>query len=969
MRHRQRNSDRRLAAPGHSPGISKASSNDSMKINIGGDDSKSPTLSSRPISASISYYPAERNIEDITNLSLDQGPALANGPNQTHGHVATSSLNPLKRSAAPEAGSPDYANHSGEVVGTSRSRRAKAASGEAILPKGSDFDRIKSTSRVPGGTRERPASKTLFDPNTDGASGSSPRRSGYGDAFMQSNHPHLLRPEVVLSKKDASYERHNDSKPSNRSNPPGIIETTSLNMYGPAQDDKNVQPRSPDEPEHDAVEDQDPEMLIQPETRPISHEQLVTEVKGIYAGLVMVEAKCIDVDEKQSKAAQERDPSKQIKLTAEQWQALIALHKTLLHEHHDFFLASQHPSASSALSKLAAKYSMPARMWRHGIHAFLEVLRHRLPDSLDHMLAFIYIAYSMMALLFETVPAFEDTWIECLGDLGRYRMAIEDDDIRDREVWAGVAQFWYSKATDKRPNTGRLYHHLAILARPYTLQQSSLYTRSLTCIIPFESARGSIMTLFNPILEGKKHTHYRSSEMEVVFIKAHALLFTQDTMNGQASLKALAEFVRCLQKLFHEKLFDGYTAIAGAKFKEQGVFAALTNISSLLEYGVLNAQGSSRSILRLAFDESKSSRNASVAPEESEMVSQVRFAQPSASILNDEESFAYEFSRRTLYHASDISFWTLSSALQRIGDRSVFPLVHVYLVFLFSVVDIEKAMRLLERDVPWSELADFLNALAKPETMTPKVRSEKFPRPSDGIGRPLPEDFLMRGQLWSEFYFPGTWFSDAAIDDEERALELPSMAAPRLERILWLGHRIAAVNQWLVYDHRAKQFSVTKTVENFPEREIRQPIPFPARNDRDSAMVDLHEIVQADPEPTAKVEKPAAKAASFVLQTTSPRGKGTKASQQHGKAPSIQPTKILSRDDVDMPDVKPVKSEEVSSPRVKLENTDSKAWFTGKDQTKATGPQKVDPDDLASDQRKLDTVMIVDSIDLVSNKD
>ena len=59
---------------------------------------------------------------------------------------------------------------------------------------------------------------------------------------------------------------------------------------------------------------------------------------------------------------------------------------------------------------------MPARMWRHGIHAFLEVLRYRLPDSLEHMLAFIYIAYSMMALLYETVPTFEDTWIECLGE-------------------------------------------------------------------------------------------------------------------------------------------------------------------------------------------------------------------------------------------------------------------------------------------------------------------------------------------------------------------------------------------------------------------------------------------------------------------------------------------------------------------------------------------------------------------------
>ena len=158
------------------------------------------------------------------------------------------------------------------------------------------------------------------------------------------------------------------------------------------------------------------EPLPQPETRPISHEQLVVEVKGIYAGVVMVEAKCIDIDQRHTAAAQERDPAKRVELKNDQWQSLIALHKQLLHEHHDFFLASQHPSASEALSKLAAKYSMPARMWRHGIHAFLEVLRHRLPESLEHMLSFIYIAYSMMALLFETVPAFEDTWIECLGN-------------------------------------------------------------------------------------------------------------------------------------------------------------------------------------------------------------------------------------------------------------------------------------------------------------------------------------------------------------------------------------------------------------------------------------------------------------------------------------------------------------------------------------------------------------------------
>jgi hypothetical protein len=110
------------------------------------------------------------------------------------------------------------------------------------------------------------------------------------------------------------------------------------------------------------------DIILQPETRPISQEQLVAEVKGIYAGLVMVEAKCIEVDNKQATLAQ-ADPGAQPKLNNEQWQALIALHRTLLHEHHDFFLASQHPSASPALRRLASKYAMPARMWRHGIHS------------------------------------------------------------------------------------------------------------------------------------------------------------------------------------------------------------------------------------------------------------------------------------------------------------------------------------------------------------------------------------------------------------------------------------------------------------------------------------------------------------------------------------------------------------------------------------------------------------------------
>src|SRR5271154_5534201 len=127
---------------------------------------------------------------------------------------------------------------------------------------------------------------------------------------------------------------------------------------------------------------------------------------GIYAGLVMVEKKCVEIDGQQASSTN--------KLSHEQYQALIALHRTLLHEHHDFFLASQHPLASPSLRKLAISYAMPARMWRHGIQRFLELLRHRLNNHVrddhvhEHMLAFLYLSYAMVTMLKESVSSFEN---------------------------------------------------------------------------------------------------------------------------------------------------------------------------------------------------------------------------------------------------------------------------------------------------------------------------------------------------------------------------------------------------------------------------------------------------------------------------------------------------------------------------------------------------------------------------------
>lgn len=508
-----------------------------------------------------------------------------------------------------------------------------------------------------------------------------------------------------------------------------------------------------------SVSDDSYDIILQPETRPISQEQLVAEVKGIYAGLVMVEAKCIEVDNKQATLAQ-GDPQAQPKLNNEQWQALIALHRTLLHEHHDFFLASQHPSASPALRRLASKYAMPARMWRHGIHSFLELLRHRLPASLDHMLAFIYLAYSMMALLYETVPAFEDTWIECLGDLGRYRMAIEDDDIRDREVWTGVARHWYSKASDKAPITGRLYHHLAILARPNALQQLFYYSKSLCVAVPFVSARESILTLFNPVLDADStHGQLRLPPLDMSFVKAHGLLFTNKNIEKFEDTKN--EFLG---------LLDNQIGRVTRKFMEQGYHIAVANSVALTGFAAKD------NTLMQIISPSKDGADVAMAGSVSEQ------------------------SLATFKLALGLNNTTLRIVLQRIGDPNVLPFIHVTLVFMFNMTRHAGAMDLLQEDYPWDLLAIMLNTLLTQYKTPSRIEAEQFPLPAMDEFRPFPEDFALRGLLWADNYFPDGWFTHEKIDEEEKYHERASMTDERKERILWLACKIAKAGPWISYD-------------------------------------------------------------------------------------------------------------------------------------------------------------------------
>ncbi len=163
-------------------------------------------------------------------------------------------------------------------------------------------------------------------------------RHCHGKTLLGGRDPEFVRPDVPLDDSECRRKTSDTTQPfwNSSSDPPntakfGWSDKQAKRPFLPETGHEHRSSESPPRgisPGDDAPDpDSEPGLLLQPETRPISHEQLVVEVKGIYAGLVMVEAKCIDIDERQSAAAQEKDPAKKTELKNDQWQSLIALHK------------------------------------------------------------------------------------------------------------------------------------------------------------------------------------------------------------------------------------------------------------------------------------------------------------------------------------------------------------------------------------------------------------------------------------------------------------------------------------------------------------------------------------------------------------------------------------------------------------------------------------------------------------------
>ncbi|TFK26448.1 hypothetical protein FA15DRAFT_667539 [Coprinopsis marcescibilis] len=321
----------------------------------------------------------------------------------------------------------------------------------------------------------------------------------------------------------------------------------------------------------------------------------------------------------------------------EKWKKQILDHKELAETIHNLLEISLSPSVPASLRTIPTKYNIIVRLWTYAFHKLLESLRRASFQSLialEHLQDFIYYAYTFYTGLLEeqTLNLFKSSWLEALGDLARYRMAVAamvnsgmggqgglttkavseatadssatlavpatdtkstsdepaariDDSPSpsvgiaaarsmeiepEKERWRNIAREWYGAGLSEQPGTGKLHHHLGLLSR-------EVETEELRAIYHFTKS----MTTLHPFttsresvlavwsLAAQARRSLPDSRASDLFVLLHGMLFTNIQLDDFQP--TLARFIERL-------------SIEGAEEKEW-IMMAIVNIASILEYG------------------------------------------------------------------------------------------------------------------------------------------------------------------------------------------------------------------------------------------------------------------------------------------------------------------------------------------------------------------------------------------------
>ncbi|QRV72684.1 Est1 DNA/RNA-binding domain protein [Ceratobasidium sp. AG-Ba] len=501
------------------------------------------------------------------------------------------------------------------------------------------------------------------------------------------------------------------------------------------------------------------------------------------------------------------------------WLRKVKDHKDLVEANHALLRMSFTPSVPLTIQAIPIKYNIPARLWSNGFYRLLEALRHasaKSPAAFEHLNDYIYYAYGFYSCLFEEdfLEKFRPAWIEALGDLARYRMAVAthlasvpvpaqptpqpsatlavpeptmaldpsptpsigpqaaaEFDLEDeRDIWRSRARAWYALGLKDAPGTGKLHHHLGLLCRDdpgCELRAAYHFVKSMIASHPFDTARESIQPLFS---SDAQRARMRAAEAGPVaqFVLILGLLFTRVQLDDFDTV--LARFVERLE-------IEGVSAVR----EPEWIMIAVCCVGAVLEFGRpdgviksrggLAARGSKPSTGSAALNKDRDVEMEDAAEDAEDLSRPMEALSTSAPATNDELPHHFTLAVR-LFCA------VLRFTLRQPKIRTTLPygpqynpFLTIALTFLATLVRTPAVQSAVERHVPWAQLAAFASHIVKRRAAGAEVSAGAKGRLVSNVTAPLPEDWCVRGTEWVRrihphgFWRPGRWNEEGDVLD------------------------------------------------------------------------------------------------------------------------------------------------------------------------------------------------------------
>ncbi|KAJ3788582.1 hypothetical protein GGU10DRAFT_384891 [Lentinula aff. detonsa] len=511
----------------------------------------------------------------------------------------------------------------------------------------------------------------------------------------------------------------------------------------------------------------------------------------------------------------------------QKWTKRIEDHKRLVEYIHNMLEISLSPSVPSSLRDIPRKYNIIMRLWVTGFHKILQSLQRAClesPLAMEFLQGFIIYAYTFYTGLYEEYPLrdFRSNWLEALGDLARYRMTVAamtagsnfdglaltaanvseaaahamdaekpaiaqtkavsdvpaariDDSpspsvgvaaaralelLPEKVQWRCIAEDWYGIGLTHQPGQGKLHHHLGFLYREVEgeeLRAVYHFVKSMVSTHPFLTSRENVLHVWSP--EAQARRQVPDARVPELFVLLHGMLFTNIQLDDFKP--TFSRFMECLD-------------LEGAE-ERQWMMMAIINIGSLFEYGkdngVLKQAGAPGSASSAASSVSRIAKKGVQRDDDKMDVDDDSKPRPNVSPRLSEPDKTSVEPPTAFKLALELTFTMLRFVLlhptrkpSHFSKSKLNPYLTALLTFISIMLKQQKTREILERSIPWDELAALYavvprNTVALAGLSESSGQEERRAMLASGTSPPLPEDWFLRGMEWvgRKIYPQGYW--------------------------------------------------------------------------------------------------------------------------------------------------------------------------------------------------------------------